>query len=281
MHVYKIKCAVLQVKGKEMNSIPDQKYKKNIVFIPDADLKCEKDAYTYKHSGDFGDLIYSLPVVRYYGGGKLLLNPYGLPSKKPDGSYSGFSPATIKLIKPLLEAQPYISKVKHWDRKKVDVDIDYFRTNAPEYENLCHKILGALKVPLTEAEKPWITCEKKEVAPVVIARSFRYRQDLVDYKLIFKDFKECVFVGLEDEHADFESRFGKINYYPVKNLLELAEVIHGSELFVGNQSFPLSLAVGLHHPFLQEYYPLYHDCIFDRKNAHYIYLKRNATNKRS
>jgi len=56
----------------------------------------------------------------------------------------------------------------------------------------------------------------------------------------------AVFVGTEQEHADFEDLFKiKIEYFKTNDLLELAQVIQGSEQFIGNQSVGLSIAIGL------------------------------------
>jgi hypothetical protein len=251
-----------------------EEIKFNTIFTPQEDYEFKNHGYSFKHSGDLGDLIYSLPVMRYFGGGELVLNPFGLPSKKYDGSDSGFDNKIIELLRPLLEKQEYISKLSVWNKQRVDLDIDYFRTIEIQKDNLCEKILETFKVPFSESEKPWITCEKKQLAPVVISRSMRYRNDRLIYNHFLQDFDDCVFIGLEDEHQDFEDRFGKIRFHKVSNFLEFAEIINGSEVFIGNQSFGMSLAVGLGKPFLQEYYPIYHDCIFDRKNANYIYVKK-------
>lgn len=226
---------------------------------------------TYKHSGDIGDLIYSLPVVRDTGGGLVYLNPNGLSSRKVDGTPSGFNHELIKFVQPLLEAQKYISAVNVWKGHNVIVDIDYFRKVNNKTPTLCEKILSAFGVPFSNAFYPWIECEKKELAKCVVARSFRYRNQSVNYKEVIKDYgDECVFVGLKYEHEDFEKKFGNISFYAVKNLLEMAEIINGSELFVGNQSSPMSVAIGLGKNIVQECCPGNADCVFPRANIKYL-----------
>jgi hypothetical protein len=69
--------------------------KNNNFYMPLKFSTQDKNSVTIKHSGDIGDLIYILPVLRYYGGGSLYLNPLGLPSKKCDGTSSGFNPDII------------------------------------------------------------------------------------------------------------------------------------------------------------------------------------------
>lgn len=226
---------------------------------------------TFKHSGDLGDLWYSLPVIRFLGGGRVYLNPKGLPTKKSDGTASGFNEDLIKLCVPLLEAQPYITKSGVWRTESIAVDLDYFRHRLNTTFNLCQKILAAFSVPAKEMNTKWIECDEKKIAKYIFARSFRYRNEKMDYTELVKLYKkDAVFVGLPYEHQDFSERFGDIPYYPVKDFLEMAEVINGSEKFIGNQSSPMALAVGLFKPFLQESFPSHPDCVFDRSNAQYF-----------
>lgn len=226
---------------------------------------------TFKHSGDLGDLWYSLPVVRYLGGGKIYLKSYGLQGKKCDGTMTGFTLEMIEMCKPLLEAQPYITECNHYQQIVKDIlDLDLFRKVKRPEKLLCHKILGTFCVPLTELDQPWITCEPKKIAPVVFARSFRFRNTNYEYAELLNLHKDAVFIGLKEEHQDFVKRFGKISHYPIKNFLEMAEVISGAELFIGNQSSPMALAISMHKPFIQEVSPIIPDCQFNRDNAKYM-----------
>ena len=246
---------------------------KSVVFIPQTARFFSGKTGSFKHSGDIGDLIYSLPVLRNFGGGTLYLNPHGLSTNKPDGTKSGFNSKLIEILKPLLMEQYYIKDVVPWndDKVDVDVDIDYFRSQGNVSNNLCHKILNAFSVPFSETEIPWISCKPKKIASCVVARSFRYRDKNMDYSVILDEFKDdVVFVGLPDEHKDFQERFGKIAFYQIENFLDLAQVINGSELFVGNQSSPMSIAIALHKPFVQECFPNCSDCIFDFEHARYF-----------
>jgi len=227
---------------------------------------------TFKHSGDLGDLWYSLPVIRYLGGGSLYLNPDGLKTRKPDGTISGLNPELIKMSIPLLELQHYIKKVEKWNQhQKVSLDIDIFRKIFPPKPSLCEKILASFSVPFSEIQKPWIECDSKNIAKVVFNRSFRYRNENTKYKEILADNKESsVFIGLPEEHQDFESKFGKIDYYKIKDFLEMAQIINGAELFVGNQSSSLALAIAMHKPFIQEAYIHGADCKIEISNAKYM-----------
>jgi hypothetical protein len=227
---------------------------------------------TYKHSGDLGDLWYSLPILRYFGKGDIYLVVDGLKSTKCDGTPSGLSQKLIDLAKPLLEAQPYVRDCKVWNKEKVDVDIDTFRrVNLYGDINLCELILKNCGVPFEASKEPWISCDKKRVAARVFARSPRYWNQNVDYKEIYNAYKtDAVFVGLPYEHNLFESRIGPIPYYPVKDFLEMAEVINGADLFIGNQSSPMAMAIGLGVNYIQEVCTNCPNCMFSRENAKYL-----------
>jgi len=243
---------------------------KENVLIPRRVSKFAGSMGTYKHSGDIGDLIYSLPIIKYLGKGDLFLSIQGLQSKKPDGSHSGFTENLLRLLIPLLESQSYINSVEVWNRQPVMVDLDYFRTGSCSILNLCEKMLYSYGVPKTEIQVPWIICQPKKIAKHVFARSFRYRNDLINYEpLLSKCGSDCIFLGLPEEHEDFEKRFGKIKFYKVRDFLEMAEIINGSECFYGNQSSPMALAIAMNKSFVQECFAPHADCVFNRNNARY------------
>ena len=264
------------------NTINQKKIVKNSTHIRKVDFKNTIKQLKYntfptlcgsfKHSGDIGDVIYSLPVIRHLGGGTLFLNEKSL-GKKCDGSNSGLTMDLITMLTPLLEAQPYNKKVEIYDKKyNPIINIDEFRErwSISGSENLCMKILYAFSIPYQEIESPWIDCEAKQVAEIVFARSNRYRNDNTTYKNILKKNKSSIFIGLPFEHKDFVQNFGYVPYYPVKNFLEMAEVIKGCNTFVGNQSSPLSLAAAMHKPFIQETDPLHGHCFFNYNGADYM-----------
>jgi ADP-heptose:LPS heptosyltransferase len=65
-----------------------------------------------------------------------------------------------------------------------------------------------------------------------------------------------MFVGVEAEYAEMRQQLPKLEYRPVQHFLELAQVIAGSRLFIGNQSFPFAIAEGLKVKRLLEIYHL-------------------------
>jgi ADP-heptose:LPS heptosyltransferase len=82
-------------------------------------------------------------------------------------------------------------------------------------------------------------------------------------------------VGNKDEHEDFVSSTGfAVPYYAVRDLKEMADIIAGADLFMGNQSVPYSLAMGLGKSTVLETIKIKHlqhnECYFPRSNCQYF-----------
>jgi len=88
--------------------------------------------------------------------------------------------------------------------------------------------------------------------------------------VVMKYGDRIMFVGTKDEHTSFCNEFGSVPYRATKNLLEVAELINGAFLFIGNQSCANAIAEGLKAPTIQETSLDIPDCIFKRPNAQYV-----------
>ena len=243
---------------------------------------------TFKHSGDLGDIIYSLPTIRALGGGVLYLDPEGgasdpyVKAQSVDGR-TRLNKSTIDSLTPLLEAQPYIEKVKYLEpTTKIDYNLDEFRKRFSDPKrrsatcNLADLHLDHFNLPESEVLKPWLHLdgETKLHKEIIIARSPRVQGGFATLnarKHYFSKF--AIFVGTPKEHEFFEWTFGiKIDYVKTDTIVDLFKVIKGSKTFVGNSSFPLSLAIGMGHPeILQEYDPKVPTTVFQNmKNMGYF-----------
>ena len=84
-----------------------------------------------------------------------------------------------------------------------------------------------------------------------------------------------IFVGTPNEHNAFVSWTGcNIPYRPVQNFKELADLIAGADLFLGNQSMAYSIATGLGKETMLEIHKIkplqYSECYFPRPGANYF-----------
>jgi hypothetical protein len=138
--------------------------------------------------------------------------------------------------------------------------------------NLCKMIIMCFDKNPAIVEKQWLKVTPKPVAEVVISRSNRYKNPWFPWKKIIQKYKKkAVFVGIPEEYKLFCKRLNnrEIPHHKTKDLLELAEVIAGSQLFIGNQSAPYSIAEGLKVNCIQETSCRIPACIFPREGARY------------
>lgn len=225
---------------------------------------------TFRSSGDLGDCLYLLPVIRAIPG-KHTIRCVDRP-----GITGPFTPR-IPIIKPLIEAQSYIEKVE-CSEKPVDVDLVYFRhfhrSTATLVQAQCseYNSLNPEEQVQTNGDAPWLDVEpnKEFKGRIIIARSPRYNNQWFPWRKIVEHYgKRLLFVGLDQEYKSFTFINGNVERLEVKDFLELAQAIKGSELFIGNQSSPQAVAMGLGVNIIQEVCLEQPDCIFNRINVQY------------
>jgi hypothetical protein len=235
-------------------------------------------ATTFKHSGDLGDIIFSLPAVRALGGGVLYLDPEGGLSSSivgyADKYHTKLNADSIDSIKPVLLKQPYIKDVLHWHGETVNYDLDLFRQHI-KYRNLSDSHLAAFNLPFTERDTQWLTIDEPIVIPdrpIVVCRTVRYHGNYCFWEDNLQFFKHmAVFVGYAKEHEIFEYTFNhKIEYYPTPDILTLARVVAGCQQFIGNQSLTHALAEGMKKDLVNEYFRVAPSALFKRPGAQYV-----------
>lgn len=212
---------------------------------------------TFHHSGKLGDIIYALAAMKQFPGSTLLLEP-SFEFHDPD----------IELLLPLLQAQPYLASAKPFEGESFEVDLDAFRSHNVNLTNIADGHLRLVGLPAEVRDEAWLVVDEPAnlgTRDVVFARSSRNHGPEGFWP-------ECVrllgfrarFVGTAEEHAAFVSEFGDIPHHPTKDLLELARVIAGCSLFVGNQSCPYAIAEALKKPAIQETFRVTPNCLFFR-----------------
>lgn len=222
--------------------------------------------HTFGHAGDLGDIVASLPCVRAVGGAHFVISP------RENGPREPMRGARYEAIRPLLEAQPYVSGVEWRDAPgEITHDLSDFRQDFKRDENLAD--WQARHLSLKISLEPWLLAFRSErsLGKVVFARSTRYLNYNFPWRrLIAEHNRKSIFVGTSEEHRAFQISQGcVVEYVPTKNLLELAEIIAGASLFVGNQSCPFWIAVGLGVPLIQESWPQGPNSVIKRLNAKY------------
>ncbi len=214
-----------------------------------------KPYYSFKHSGNLGDIIYSLPAV-YALAEKSSIELYlNLDQKMNINIERGRHPLNgvmlnekmFSMLQPLLLFQPKIKNYNIYNHESVDFDLDIFRKSAFNTNSgsiarwyFLHFAVNA------DLGKSWLQVKANSSFNdyIVIARSLGYHSPGIDYSFL-KKYKKLVFVGVPEEFEEMRRVLPIIEYQTVSNFLELAEIIAGCKFFIGNQSFPFSIAEAL------------------------------------
>lgn len=229
--------------------------------------------------GDIGDSVVLLGILSQLEGGphKLLLTCSNETKMKTPADVARW----CELFKPLAESQRYVEQCRVLE---ADDHVDWasggFRGSGLHSRSaslfnaqLSHLIFTRGLGHNISPNQRWIEVEALPDARgrVVCARSGRYRNGSFPWRKIVRHYGDkLLFIGLPHEHRDFSGEFGLVEHRPVADLLEMARVIAGSELFIGNQSSPMAIAEGLKHPTIQETSIDPADCIYLRANAQWV-----------
>jgi hypothetical protein len=205
--------------------------------------------------------------MRELGRGDLYLNSRPWTAK--------MTPERAAVLRPLLEAQDYVGKVVHGDNSNDRfIDFSTFRNGGLIYGvNLM--TLQSDWVKAGASPEPWLTVSPSARARgrVVCHRSPRYQNPYFRWDLLGEALgTKMLFVGLPHEAEALRRETGvEAEYVETRDYLELAELIAGADLFIGNQSSPMALAIGLGVPFIQELCMWTPDCVYPRRQGYYCY----------
>jgi len=252
---------------------------------------------TYRHSGTLGDLIYALYMIKKMGNDpdfqvalynvEATCQKYGYDPKNIVPEHRGrFTEKDYAWLLPLLERQSYISKVSTWVQGDPEPDVDFDEFRGILYKtfegNIIETYHRTFNMPFSRNDvmTPWLEADPVRVKPIVVTRSFRCRPSNgeAEWRNIIATGQleeNAIFVGHPDEHKDFVDTFGvNIPYHPVKDFLELANIVAGADLVLCNQGFTYSLAVALGKDTIIEInkiVPLHmNECYFPRYNIQYL-----------
>lgn len=268
---------------------------------------------TFLHAGTFGDTVLGLNAIKILGGGDLYIELNGMDNVARDmwgggdaGDHRGrYTQNDLDFIWPFLQQQSYINNLNIWNNEPIKYDlrkhyrfwarrngkVEDWAGNATE----CYALACGLDIQEHRRAlliDPWVTVDspiKIPGKPIVINRTRRHikrdhtiqNEQWVSWLENSNLAETCVFVGSEKEHEDFCKIYNcVVDYRPVKNMLELAQLIAGAEQFIGNQSMAVALAIGLGKTYWCEVrldyentrtpHGGYGDAWFPRANGHYF-----------
>jgi len=222
--------------------------------------------------GDLGDILHGMSIFKSIGKVKLFYRDANHICKR--------IVHRMPLLEPLLASQDYIVGVEEHKEQDIHWNAGEFRQHHQLTRSLAwahwQHYQGQKSLPPIKPQfsQPWITGiqpDARSRGRIVIARSPRYHNSYFRWKQIVEHYNDrLLFVGLPEEHRRFVEQFGKVEYAPTKDLLEVAQLIAGSELFIGNQSAPMAVAEGMKHRRVYEMCPYQPDVVvaLDEKVIH-------------
>lgn len=231
---------------------------------------------SYTHSGTTGDVFSSLALVRSIGPGDYYLKLDNLDKICQSigwgnaGRHSGrMNQKDFDFLAPIMEIQSCINKFAPWNGEEVEHPMEKIAVvgKHPNWAgtwptNFAHQYAVAMEIDLAQHKQtlqiePYVEVDKPTVIPgkpICISRNPFYLEGVPDVtkvdewiNWIERDLTEqAFFVGLLSDHAWFEDTMKvKVQYVPTSDGLELARLIAGAKMMIGNQSMPATLALGI------------------------------------
>jgi hypothetical protein len=205
-----------------------------------------------------GDLIYAMPGIKqvcevYKGHGVIYIH-LDQQWNTTDGKVRvGMTKRDYDNIRPLLMAQPYIYDVQPWVDQKfaVDLDLPYkVDVNIP-YGYIPRWFSHCFPDMASDLGEKWLETHKSDMYrnTVVINRTSRYTNPIINYKFLKPYQNDIVFVGHIDEYLKFcKENDLDVLRFEAADLFDVAFIINSCKFFIGNQSLCFAIAEGLKVP---------------------------------
>ncbi len=233
----------------------------------------------FHHSGDAGDIIYSMAAMKAMGGGVMFISPdCRYPYPRVPNMCAVMGNATIDPLIPLLRQQEYVWDCRFTQSMPASTDIDFnafrdfYRTHRPEnFFSLFRLQLLACGVDYPE-DQAWLSCDASVTIPgkpIICNRTARFQNPKFPWAAaIAQNGHRMAFVGLEKEYVEFCKLQPaiKVPWHKTENFLELARIINGSKVFIGNQSSSQAIALGLGKNVISETWMGNANTMFRRSN---------------
>jgi hypothetical protein len=169
-----------------------------------------------------------------------------------------------EMLKPLLMNLPFIETVKIADSfPSCHYDFDRMRKIGLRYTgSISRWYFYAFPELTTDLHPPLkFSITPTKTTPIVLNRSERYHNPTFDYRILAPYMNMITFVGLETEYNILKRKLPGMVYHPVKDFAEMASIVLGSRVFIGNQSMAYSIAEIAGHNRILEVCPYAHNCI--------------------
>ena len=236
---------------------------KNFLETIEKKIKTQNEI-SFLHSGHLGDLINALPVIKEVSKTKKCNYFIEAEKKVPEHVRSELHPFgnvyltknSVNMVLPLLKKQKYLNNADEYKNQNIDINLNLFRDLPLNFNIDSVRWYSHLTGIHPDLSKSYIETDDNQTKKnkVIIMRSLRRKNYLINYKFL-NNYKDIIFLGLENEFSDLKKDIPNLQFYNCKNFLEMAEIIKNSKIFIGNLSFGYTLAEGLKVPRLLESNP--------------------------
>ncbi len=240
---------------------------------------------SFLHSGNIGDIIYSFGCVLsilkqskqekcifYLKTGEIA---YIYDNEPHPAGNTKLSNKFAEQLIPLLKSQNFIADAKIYEGENFDVNLDEFRDLDinQSYGYIARWYFYAFLASY-DLSKPWLNVEPSPNTKdcILVNRTFRYRNLAINYKFLRK-YNNVAFIGLENEWKTFCEEVPNTKLITCSDFLEMAQLIAGCRLFIGNQSFAYALAEAIKVPRVLEVCPFAPNVIPHGENAWDFYTQ--------
>jgi len=213
----------------------------------------------FTHSGNAGDIIFSLPTITHLCNGEKKAVLYVKAKKYVYGNQCDFVKDFLLLQPAIKEVIPFTPSDNNWHffnwpGLKFDYDLDIARNQGQRGRiHIIKRYFDAFGIK-KEHTRPFLTVDdrpslKPEEKFALIHLTPRWNGLQYDWGRIYQQAKErhgsVYFVGFEAEWLDFCLRFGQIENIHTENLLDIARLIRDCEALYCGQGVCLTIAQGL------------------------------------
>jgi hypothetical protein len=219
----------------------------------------DREPLNVLHCGDMGDIIHCLAVL------KACQRPVRLYFSDRNSICKRIV-ERLSVIEPLLRSQDWIIEAKTHQGEEIHWNAGDFRFHHSHTTSLAEAhyrhYLGQKHLPriAVNLALPWIgniTKDDQSKGKILFSRTGRYNNAYFKWREIVQYYgpENSLFLGLPGEYARFCEQFGNVPFVATRNLLEVAQLIAGSDFVVANQSSILAIAEAMKHPRLIELDP--------------------------
>lgn len=218
----------------------------------------------FKHSGNSGDIIYSLNAIRkvcddrdtqaviYIHLDQICKTAF---KNHPLGNKM-MNEYMFKMLRPLLLSCDFIVDVMVYNGQKIDYDLDKFRTIGFNFGSGDIKRWYTYVFPemTFDIEGPLFTSNKPKEDYLLINRTNRYQNGQIDYSILNDYSLKQLFAGTKDEFEVMKKTLPRLEHLKVNDFNELKDYISASKVFIGNQSMCFAIAEQLQTERILEVY---------------------------